>query len=178
MISTQTLSQIDLFAGLSEKLLATIADLCEEVSCAEGEGLFSESEKAERLYFLLEGQVALQVQLTSRLENMTVTVIDSPGQGIGWSAVISPFYYTASALCQTNCSLAAINGQELMQVLKQEPAAGSVVWQRIAGLISSRLRDSRAAMRRDEGIKSQVRYWYSRERSWVASSRNQVTPGR
>jgi CRP-like cAMP-binding protein len=178
MISTQALSQIDLFAGLSEKLLATIADLCEEVSCAEGEGLFRESEKAKRLYFLLEGRVALQVQLTSRLENMTVTVIDSSGQGIGWSAVISPFYYTASALCQTNCSLVAINGQGLMQVLGQQPAAGSVVWRRIAELISSRLRDSRAAMRPDEGIKSRGRYWYSRKRSWLASSRNQVTPGR
>lgn len=178
MIPTQVVSQIDLFAGLSEKLLTTIASRCEEIGCVEGERLFREGERAKGLYFLLEGRVALQVQLSSRLENMTVTVIDSSGQGIGWSAVISPFYYTASALCQTNCSLVAINGQELMQVLEQEPAAGSIVWQRIAGLISSRLRDSRAAMRPDEGVESQPRYRYSGERSLLASSRNQVTPGR
>jgi CRP-like cAMP-binding protein len=143
MISAQVLSQIDLFAGLSERLLATIAGLCEEISCVEGECLFRESEQAKRLYFLLEGQIALQVQLTSRRENMTVTVIDSPGQGIGWSALTSPFYYTASALCQTNCHLATITGQELMWVLAQEPAGGLVVMQRVAELISSRLRESR-----------------------------------
>ena len=145
MISTQVLSQVDLFAGLSERLLASIAGLCEEFSCVEGEGLFRESEEAKRLYFLLEGRVALQVQLTSHLESLTVTVIDSPGQGIGWSGSIPPHYYTASALCQIDCHLVAINGQELMRLLEQEPARGLVVMQRVVELISRRLRDSRAA---------------------------------
>ena len=115
--------------------------------------LFRESEKAKRLYFLLEGRVALQVQLSSRQENLTVTVIDSPGQGIGWSGIIPPHYYTASALCQTDCHLVAINGQELMQLLEQEPARGFVVMQRVVELISRRLRDSRAALQPVEDIR-------------------------
>ena len=146
MISTQVLSQVDLFAGLSERLLTSIGGLCEEISCVEGETLFRESEEAKRLYFLLEGRVALQVQLSSRLENLTVTVIDSPGQGIGWSGIIPPHYYTASALCQIDCHLVAINGQELMRLLEQEPARGFVVMRRVVELISRRLRDSRAAL--------------------------------
>jgi hypothetical protein len=40
----------------------------------------------------------------------------------------------------------AINGQELMQELEQEPAAGFVVMQHITELISNRLRSSRAAL--------------------------------
>jgi CRP-like cAMP-binding protein len=163
------LSQIDLFEGLPERLLATFAGLCEEISCVEGESLFRESEKAKRLYFLIEGRIALQVQLTSRLEKITVTVIDSPGQGIGWSAVIAPFYYTASALCQTNCYLAAINGQELMRVLEQEPAEGFVVMQRVAVLISRRLRESRE-LKAYEDLKRRGPYWDSRDgRSNVGS---------
>jgi CRP-like cAMP-binding protein len=162
MLSTQVLSQIDLFAGLSERLLATIAGWCEEISCVEGECLFRESETAKQLYFLLEGQIALQVQLTSRRENMTVTVIDSPGQGIGWSAVTSPFYYTVSALCQTNCRLATINGLKLMRVLEQEPAEGFVVMQRVAELISSRLRDSRE-LKTYEDLRRRGPYWDSSE---------------
>lgn len=59
-------------------------------------------------------------------------VIDSPGQGMGWSAVIASDYYTASALCQTNCCLAAINGQGLMRMLEQEPAGGFLIMQRVA----------------------------------------------
>jgi hypothetical protein len=83
MISTQVLPQIDLFAGFSERLLAIIAGLCEEISCVEVERLFRESEKGKHLYFLLKGQIALQVQLSSHLENLTVAVINSSGQSIG-----------------------------------------------------------------------------------------------
>jgi CRP-like cAMP-binding protein len=178
MISTQVLSQIDPFAGLSERLLATIASLCEEVSCVEGERLFRESEKAGRLYLLLEGQIALKVQLTSRQENITVTVIDSPGQGIGWSAMISPFYHTASALCQTKCRLVSINGQELMQVLEQEPVGGFVVMQWAAELISSRLRHSRAALQPLEDLRRRGPYWHSKERHWSTASGEGFGPGR
>jgi CRP-like cAMP-binding protein len=74
------------------------------------------------------------------LENVTVAAINSLGQSIGWSGVIAPHYYTASARCQTDGRLVAINGQELMQVLEKESTAGFVMMQRITELISSRLR--------------------------------------
>ena len=72
MITARTLSQLGLFMGLPDEQLEAIAGLCEEVICQEGEFLFKEGERAERMYILLEGKVKIQVRLTSRPENVAV----------------------------------------------------------------------------------------------------------
>jgi len=146
MVTIDLLSQIDLFEGLSTAQLETIADLCQEKSCAGGETLFREGEKAGWLYFLLEGEITIYVQLSSRPERLTVTVISEPGQALGWSGIVAPHRYTASAVCETDSRLLALEGQALMDVLKQDPATGFVVIQRIAEVISRRLRNTRVAL--------------------------------
>jgi CRP-like cAMP-binding protein len=146
MISSQILSQIELFEGVPQGQLAAIAGIGEEVTYQEGETIFREGDNAEQLYILLQGNISIQVQLSSRPERITVSVISQPNQSFGWSGVVAPYHYTASALCKTGCRLLAINGQQLLQVLQEEPASGFIVMQRIAGIISSRLRNSRMAL--------------------------------
>jgi CRP-like cAMP-binding protein len=139
------LSQASLFEGLTEEQLTTIADLCEEVTCQQGKVLFWESDQAETLYILLEGEITIYVQLSSRPERVTVSVINQPHQSFAWSAVVAPYYYTASALCEVDSRLIALNGQALMEVLEQDPVMGFVVIRRIAEVIGSRLRNTRVA---------------------------------
>lgn len=146
MIKSQLLSQAEFFEGLSVEQLATIADQCEEVSCRQGEVLFREGHKAERLYILSEGEIHISIQLSSRPERLTMSVIDEPGQVLGWSALVAPYQYTASALCKTDGRLLAIDGQALMQVLKQDPTMGFVIVQRLVEVIGARLRHTRIAV--------------------------------
>lgn len=146
MIATEALSQIDLFSGLSNEQLATIAKSCEEITRPKGDTFFREGQKANRLFILLEGEVALQVWLTSRPENITVAVINQPYQVFGWSGIVSPHYYSASAFCQADSHVLVLDGQELIYVLERNPAAGFTFMRRIVEVISSRLRSSRVAL--------------------------------
>jgi CRP-like cAMP-binding protein len=140
------LCQASIFEGLSEEQVEAIVDLCEEVTCQQGQMLFWEGDEAEWLYILLEGEISVYVNLTSRPQRMTVSVISEPQQMVGWSALVAPHYFTASALCEKECRLIAIDGKALMQTLEQDPATGFVVARRINEVISSRMRNTRLAL--------------------------------
>lgn len=146
MVSIDILSQIGLFMGLPQHQLDAIADLCEEITFQAEEMPFREGEKADCLYILMEGKVNIQVGLTSRPQQITVAVISQVGQAFGWSSLVTPHRYTASAICKEPSHLIALNGQELMRILEQNPEAGFLVIRRISELVSNRLRYTRIAL--------------------------------
>jgi CRP-like cAMP-binding protein len=146
MITTDTLSRFDLFKGLSESLLVEIAALSEEVSLKQGEFIFREGEKADKLHFLLNGSVALRVKLTSRPESVTVSFVSMPYQSFGWSGIVAPNHYTSSAECDEDSNLLIISAVPFMKLLEANPESGFKVMQRIAETIADRLRNSRQAL--------------------------------
>lgn len=146
MITPEILSQSSLFEGLTEEQLQAVADTAEETSCQQGAVLFWEGDLAEYLYILLEGEINIFVQLSSRPGRVTVSVISEPYQSIGWSGLVAPHVHTASALCETDCRLVAIDGEALMRVLEDDPALGFVVMRRISEVLSSRARNTRFAL--------------------------------
>ena len=146
MITTDALSRFDLFKGLSESLLAEIAALSEEVSVKQGEFIFREGEKADKLHFLLNGSVALRVKLTSRPESVTVSFVSMPYQSFGWSGIVAPNHYTSSAECDEDSNLLIIPAVPFMKLLEANPESGFKDMQRIAETIADRLRNSRQAL--------------------------------
>ena len=146
MITTEALSRFDLFKGLSESLLTEIAALSEEVSVKQGEFIFREGEKADKLHFLLNGSVALRVKLTSRPESVTVSFVSMPYQSFGWSGIVAPNHYTSSAECDEDSNLLIIPAVPFMKLLEANPESGFKVMQRIAETIADRLRNSRQAL--------------------------------
>lgn len=146
MITTDALSRFDLFKGLSESLLAEIAALSEEVSVKQGEFIFREGEKADKLHFLLNGSVALRVKLTSRPESVTVSFVSMSYQSFGWSGIVAPNHYTSSAECDEDSNLLIIPAIPFMKLLEANPESGFKVMQRIAETIADRLRNSRQAL--------------------------------
>ena len=146
MITTDALSRFDLFKGLSESLLTEIAALSEEVSVKQGEFIFREGEKADKLHFLLNGSVALRVKLTSRPECVTVSFVSMPYQSFGWSGIVAPNHYTSSAECDEDSNLLIIPAVPFMKLLEANPESGFKVMQRIAETIADRLRNSRQAL--------------------------------
>lgn len=146
MITAQHLSQFPLFRDLPEDLLAKIAAQAEEMTVAKNEYIFREGEEADKVHFLLKGSIALRVKLTSRPESITVSFVNRPNEIFGWSGLVPPHHYTASAFCEEDCQILAIPGQTLMQILRENPQAGFVVMQRMAEVIADRLRNSRQAL--------------------------------
>lgn len=146
MISTETLSQFSLFNGLPESILKEIAAISNEVAVKQGEFVFHEGEKADKLHFLLHGSVALRVKLTSRPDSVTVSFVSSPYQSFGWSGVVAPHHYTSSAECDEDSSLLIIPAEPFMKILEKHPEHGFIVMKRIAEIIADRLRNSRQAL--------------------------------
>ncbi len=146
MIDTNILSQFSLFNELPENLLKEIAAISKEISAKQGDFVFREGEKADKLHFLLNGSIALRVKLTSRPDSVTVSFVSSPFQSFGWSGVVPPYHYTSSAECEEDSNLLIIPSEPFMKLLEQNPESGFKVMQRITVIIADRLRNSRQAL--------------------------------
>ena len=146
MATNAPLSDFALFKNLPEELLEKVAALGEEMSFSQGDSIFREGEEADKLHFLLEGELVLKVKLTSRPENITVSAVNQQYEGFGWSGIVPPHHYTASAVCESDCKILTIPGEGFMKLLNENPQAGFTVMQRLTELIASRLRNSRQVL--------------------------------
>jgi CRP-like cAMP-binding protein len=146
MATNAPLSEFALFRNLPEELLDKVAALGEEETFSQGDIIFREGEQADKMHFLLGGEIVLKVKLTSRPESISVSVVSQKFESFGWSGIVPPYHYTASAICEANCKILTIPGEKFMKVLSENPAAGFTVMQRLTELIASRLRNSRQAL--------------------------------
>lgn len=146
MATTASLAEFPLFRNLPDFLLDKITALGNELSFSQGDTIFREGESADKLVFLLDGDVLLKVKLTSRPESITVSAVSQRFESFGWSGIVPPYHYTASAVCETDCRVLTIPGDRFMKLLEENPEAGFAVMQRLTELVSSRLRNSRQAL--------------------------------
>ena len=140
MASAEELKGIPMFSKLTDEQLAPFAQLAREMTCPAGQLLFREGDEASEVYLLLDGRVTIQVSLSSRPESIAVASLHRHGQLVGWSGLVST-NYTASAYCENDCHLLAINGQAFHTALQRDPAAGFHVMEHIASVIGERLRN-------------------------------------
>ena len=146
MATNAPLSEFPLFRNLPDELLDKLAALGEEAACSDGESVFREGEQADKLHFLLNGEIVLKVNLTSRPESITVSVVNQRFESFGWSGIVPPYHYTASAICEVDSKVLMVFGERFMKLLGEYPVAGFNVMQRVTELIASRLRNSRQAL--------------------------------
>ena len=141
MVPPITLAKTGLFEGLTDDQLATFAAIAAEVAYEEGDTIFEEGEEACCLYILLDGKVKIHTQLTSRPENISMAVLNQPGQVIGWSGFLAEARYTGSATCQEESCLLEFDGPAFLEILEGDPTLGFVIMRRLTDVISSRLRN-------------------------------------
>lgn len=146
MITPEMLAEFDLFKDISKDTLKEVADISETVKINKDGYVFREGEEADKLHLLVSGSIALRVNLTSRPDSVTVSIVNRPHQTLGWSGVVAPNHYTASALCEEDTELVVVPSDKFMQILERHPEAGFKVMLRITTIISDRLRNSRQAL--------------------------------
>ena len=125
-----------------------MADIAEEKTFTLGEMIFEEGEKAKWVYVLLEGKVRISIDLTSKPTYVTVAIIDECNWAFGWSGIVAPYRYTATATCEMETRVLAIPGVKFDEILDQETDCSCKVMRNLAVLISSRLRNSRMVLLR------------------------------
>jgi CRP-like cAMP-binding protein len=146
VVNLPVLASFPLFKDVSPVVLDKIAAISQEREFSAGQTVFREGERADKLHFLLQGSVALRVNIMTKPESVTVSFISKGYECFGWSGLISPHYYTASAFCEEDSKVLTVAGNELFNILESDPESGFKVMNRMANLISDRLRNSRLAL--------------------------------
>lgn len=141
MVTSASLTTSGLFQGLSPQHLEAFATLADEVTVNAGKTIFGEGDPADKLYILLDGKVNIHTQLTSRPEQLSIAVLNKPGQLVGWSGLLPEDRYTAGATCETDSRLVVFDGDAFMALLESDAELGFLLMRRITDVISSRLRN-------------------------------------
>ena len=140
------LKRSEVFLGLEDEYIEKIASLpsTNEKTLQSGDILFQSGEFASNLYIIKEGRIDLIAGVPTRSElekqNPIVDIV-TVGGFLGWSALVSPFCYVFSAVAGASSILVCINGNELMTLLDRDYYMGYRVFNGLARIIGSRLRE-------------------------------------
>jgi CRP-like cAMP-binding protein len=128
----------DLFKGVSQRVLGEIGKLSEEVVFEKDLVIFRTDEDASYIYELAEGIVDIVV---SEKDNMHYSIM-RPNEIFGWSALVEPYVYTATARCITKVKVIQIARDAIEDTVKRHPAEGLIIYKHLAGIIGQRLRSA------------------------------------
>ena len=100
MFDLDFLQKVDIFKGLTQDQYDSIATLCRERTYKKGEDLFREGERANHLWVMADGKVALSFNLPGRVSSEATIIATVPkAKTFGWSSLLPPYQYRLNARC-------------------------------------------------------------------------------
>lgn len=108
------LRSLDLFQDTPDDVLASVAQIVEEISLRPGQTLISEGERGDCMYLIVEGSVRVHSQ------GQTIIMLDA-GTTVGELAVLDPEPRTASVTAAADAFLFRIAKEPFDEVLADRP---------------------------------------------------------
>jgi CRP/FNR family transcriptional regulator, cyclic AMP receptor protein len=142
MITYDDLKGIEFFRDLTEEEIRSIQEICTEEIYHTGDVIFKEDTSAEHLYVLKSGKISIDIKVSGGT-HLSVLTVSQFAEPFGWSALVAPFKFTASARCIEDSTVFSIDGKELMKLIERDYRMGFLVMRRVAKIISERVRDTR-----------------------------------
>ena len=136
MVPTERIRNVDIFQGLKDEELKIVAQFCQELQVPEKNALCEEGARADKLFILEEGTVSIRFQKGATFE------IHGPGKILGWSFLVPPNRYTASAVTVTPSRLLMIKSPDFYELVHKESRLGLKIMDRLAQVVSGRLKAS------------------------------------
>jgi CRP-like cAMP-binding protein len=143
MINASVLNAFGLFKGLESGELARVAELCDERTLKKGERIFSEGTRATHLHLCRSGRVDIVIWVREPWNKNVIVHQAGVGELFGWSAMVAPYTYTASAECVEDGGEIRVTGSDLLKLLEYNPHIGFIVWKNLSAEISARLTQTR-----------------------------------
>jgi CRP-like cAMP-binding protein len=130
----------ELLNGLSSAEAEQILELGTRQIVPSGTLLFRLGDTADRLFLIERGGIRLTLPMQIRGQEQDVLVEErSPGQTVGWSALIPPYRFTLSATASPDTEVIALPRESLREYLAAYPAAGCKIALNLAVVIGHRL---------------------------------------
>ncbi len=132
------ITESDLFKGVSQRFITRIGKGSEEQTLKRNTIIFKKGEPASDFYVLISGDVHI-VLGEGGAEGATLAV-SKPGEVFGWSALVAPYRYTATARCVRDTTLIKISRDILEADVKEHPDEGISVLKNLTEIVAGRLR--------------------------------------
>jgi len=134
----QTLIQIPIFRGLTERQTAAVLDIAEERALKKGEAIFAEGDPGDGLYVLLEGSVEIQKKDRSGKPQPLAKLGD--GAAIGeMSLIAGDAPRSASAIAGSDARLLRISSSRFARLLGSDDLAALKIIHNLAQVMARRL---------------------------------------
>ncbi len=126
-------------ASLSPEMLSFLAGCTKNERFEPGHFLFREGERAERLFLIRSGRVALESHQPGRGTMVLESCED--GDVLGWSALFEP--HSLDGRASTNTLVFSIDGECLLRKMESDAKFGYVIARRLLEIVHRRLERAR-----------------------------------
>jgi CRP-like cAMP-binding protein len=134
MITFDRLRKVEIFQGLSDEDLKRAAPFCLEGSFSKGEFLCEEGERADKFFILEEGSVSI------RFRKGVNFCIQTPGKILGWSFLVPPNRYSASAQALVPTKVLVIKSPDFYALVHRNAEMGLRIMENLAQVVANRLK--------------------------------------
>jgi CRP-like cAMP-binding protein/1-acyl-sn-glycerol-3-phosphate acyltransferase len=133
------------FEGFDPRDLAELASHARVIAFQASELVFAEADPATALFLLVSGAVELSfaAQADKERPSLAVQILTHAGHPIGWSAMVEPYAYRATATAREPTQLLALDRDVLERQAKAHPRFGVALMRAIVGVVGDRLRATR-----------------------------------
>ena len=141
-ITPEILKQTNLFSFLKLEELTDIAELCKIEEFAQGTTVYSEGDRAEKIYLVWEGRVAIEVEI--RPGKRIPVYTETKGKMFGYPSLVKPHAFETYARCLDKVKLITLKADDLVnKVFKDDCRRGYLVMNKLAEIIAQKLKETR-----------------------------------
>lgn len=137
----ETLSEQSFFKGLQPEQLVVLTSVASEVEFGARETIFEEGGHADSAYIILEGAVALELDVSHRAHHIVQTLHE--GEVLGWGWLFEPYRWSFSALTLDPTRLIRFDAIQLRAAYEADAELGYEMMKRFAQVMTSRLQATR-----------------------------------
>ncbi|MDA1052147.1 MAG: cyclic nucleotide-binding domain-containing protein [Planctomycetota bacterium] len=138
---TDSLRGIQFLRDLPAELIDQLAGIAQVAEFPAGTVIFRQGDAASTLYFVVEGNVSLEICAPGVGCKRILTV--GPGELLGWSPVLEHSRLTATARTISAVQAIALSGPQVLAICEQNPRLGYEFMKRAALALAKRLNATR-----------------------------------
>ena len=137
----QALAEHEFFVGLSADSMASLASIAEVVEVEPHKMIFEEGGHADAAYAIVDGSVALEMNMAHRAHHIVQTL--HRGEMLGWGWLFPPHRWAFSALALDATQLIRFEAGQMRSLWDGDSAFGYEMMKRFAHVMTDRLAATR-----------------------------------
>jgi CRP-like cAMP-binding protein len=146
------LAEHPFFAGLGDHVIDLIVGCASNARFDAGEFLIREGEEANQFYMIRHGRVAVEIVSPERGPIQIETL--GPGEILGWSWLIPPYYWVFDARAVELTRAIALDGRCLRTKCEEDHDVGYQLLKRFSYIVGQRLESTRLQLLDVYGIRT------------------------